>query len=110
MDELEAIKKRKMQDLRKRQFEKIQNRAQEQEQLQQQVHQLEMIVKQALTKEALERYGNLKTAFPEKAIQLLVILAQALQSGQIKSIDDETLKEVLRRMTPEKKEFKINKA
>ena len=110
MDELEAIKKRKMQDLGKRQFEKIQNRAQEQEQLQQQVHQLEMIVKQALTKEALERYGNLKTAFPEKAIQLLVILAQALQSGQIKSIDDETLKEVLRRMTPEKKEFKINKA
>ncbi len=110
MDELEAIKKRKMQELRRKQLEQMQHQAQEQGQLQQQVQQLEMMVRQALTKDALERYGNLKTAFPEKAVQLLVILAQALQSGQIKTIDDETLKEVLRRLTPKKKEFKINKS
>src|SRR3989338_1950454 len=105
MDELEAIKRRKMQELRRKQLEQMQHQSQEQEQLQQQVQQLEIMVRQALTKEALERYGNLKTAFPEKAVQLLVILAQALQSGQIKTIDDETLKEVLRRLTPKKKEF-----
>ena len=110
MDELEAIKRRKMQELRRKQLEQMQHQSQEQEQLQQQVQQLEMMVRQALTKEALERYGNLKTAFPEKAVQLLVILAQALQSGQIKTIDDETLKEVLRRLTPKKKEFKINRS
>lgn len=110
MDELEEIKKRKLQELRKRQFGQMQQQAQEQEQFQQQVQQLEIIVKQALTKEALERYGNLKTAFPEKAVQLLVILAQALQSGQITKIDDATLKEVLARLSPKKKEFKINKA
>lgn len=110
MDELEAIKKRKMQELRRKQLEQMQHQAQEQGQLQQQVQQLEMMVRQALTKDALERYGNLKTAFPEKAVQLLVILAQALQAGQIKTIDDETLKDVLRRLTPKKKEFKINRS
>ena len=99
-----------MHELRKKHLEQMQYQSQEQEQLQQQVQQLEMMVRQALTKEALERYGNLKTAFPEKAVQLLVILAQALQSGQIKTIDDETLKEVLRRLTPKKKEFKINRS
>ena len=110
MDELEAIKRRKMQELRRKQLEQMQSQAQEQEQLQQQVQQLEIIVKQALTKEALERYGNLKTAFPEKAVQLLVILAQALQAGQITKVDDVTLKEVLARLSPKKREFKINKA
>lgn len=110
MDGLEEIKKRKLHEIRKKQLEQVQQQAQEQEQFQQQVQQLEIMVKQALTKEALERYGNLKTAFPEKAVQLLVILAQAIQSGQISKIDDNTLKEVLRKLTPAKRDFKINKA
>lgn len=109
MDGLEEIRKRKLQELRKRQLEQMQQQAQQEEQLNQQIHQLEAIVRGALTKEALERYGNLKAAFPDKAVQLLVILAQAIQSGQISKIDDKTLKEILKRLTPEKKEFKIKK-
>lgn len=109
MDELEEIKKRRLQELRKKQLEQMQQQSQEQEQLQQQVQQLESTVKQAFTKEALERYGNLKAAFPDKAVQLTVILAQAIQSGQIAKIDDETLKEVLRRLSPKKREFRINR-
>lgn len=104
------IRKRKMQELRRKQLEEMQQQAQEQEQLQQQIQQLEIIVKQALTREALERYSNLKTAFPDRAVQLLVILAQAIQSGQITKIDDNTLKEILKRLTPEKREFKIKRA
>ena len=110
MDELGVIKKRKLQELRRKQLEDMQQQTQEQQQLQQQIQQLEIMVKQALTKEALERYSNLKTAFPDRAVQLLVILAQAMQSGQITKIDDNTLKELLRRLTPEKKEFKIKRA
>lgn len=110
MDELEEIKKRKLQELRRKQLEDMQQQAQEQQQLQQQIQQLEIMVKQSLTKEALERYSNLKTAFPDRAVQLLVILAQAMQSGQIKKIDDNTLKELLKRLTPEKREFKIKRA
>ena len=110
MDELEELRKRKLHELRKKQLEDMQQQTQEQQQLQQQIQQLEIMVKQALTKEALERYSNLKTAFPDRAVQLLVILAQAIQSGQITKIDDNTLKELLKKLTPEKKEFKIKRA
>ena len=105
MDDLEGIRRRKLEELRKQQL----NQMQEEQQLQQQVQQLEEIVKQVLTKEALERYGNLKAAYPDRAVQLLVILAQAIQSGQITKIDDDTLKEILKKLTPKKKEFKIKR-
>ena len=108
MDELEQIRKRKLEQLQRLQQERIQP-SQEETQLQQQIEQLELIVKQALTKEALQRYGNLKAAHPEKAMQLLVILAQAIQQGQISQVDDKTLKEILIKLTPEKKEFKIKR-
>ena len=109
MDELEEIRKRKLDELKKHQVEDTQQQAQEQQQLQQQIQQLEAVVKPALTKEALERYGNLRTAFPDRAVQLLVILAQAIQTGQITKIDDNTLKELLKKITPEKKDFKIKR-
>ena len=109
MDELDKIKKRKLGELQKQQEQAINQQLQEQAQLQQQIQQLEFIVKQVLTKKALERYGNLKTAHPEKAVQLLVILAQAIQSGQIDKIDDDKLKEILKKLTPPKKDFKIRK-
>jgi len=78
-------------------------------QMQQQIQQLEIIVKQALTKEALERYGNLKAAFPDRSVQLLAILANAIQSGQITKLDDNALKEILKKITPKKKEFNIKR-
>ena len=109
MDELEEIKKRKLEELKKTQLEQLQQQTQEEEQMKQQIEQLEAIVKQALTKEALQRYGNLKAAFPDRAVQLLVILAQAIQSGQIKKIDDNTLKEILKKISPEKKDIKIKR-
>ena len=109
MDELEEIRRRKLSELRAAQLEKIQQQAKEEEQLKQQIEQLEVIVKQALTKEALQRYGNLKAAFPDRAVQLLVILAQALQAGQINKIDDDTLKEILKKISPEKRDVKIRR-
>src|SRR3989338_7751621 len=104
MDELEGIRRRKLEELKKQQL----NQVQEDQQMRQQVQQLKDIVKQVLTKEALERYGNLKTAYPDRAVQLIVILAQAIQSGQVTKIDDSTLKQILKKITPEKKEFRIN--
>src|SRR3990167_7715232 len=106
MDELEGIRKRKLEELRKQQL----NQMQEEQQLQQQVQQLEEIVKQVLTKEALERYGNLKAAYPDRAVQLLVILAQAIQSGQVTKINDNMLKEILKKITPQQKEFRIRRS
>jgi len=105
MDELEEIRRRKLEELQRKQ---IQQQFQEDAQLRQQVEQLEQAVRQSLTKEALQRYGNLKTAHPEKAVQLLVILAQLIQGGA-ERIDDEMMKKILIRLAPQKKEFKLNR-
>jgi programmed cell death protein 5 len=105
MDNLDEIKKRKLEELRSGQSDQ----AQQEEHIQQQIQQLEGIVKPVLTKEALERYGNFKAAFPDRAAQLIVILSQAIQSGQISNIDDDALKSVLRKISPEKKDIKIRR-
>ncbi len=108
MDEIDRIKKEKIKELQAKQQEQLQNQLQEELQLQQQIQQLEAVIKQFLTKEALQRYGNLKTAHPEKAIQLLVVLSQLIQQGKIQNkVDDNLLKEILKQITHEKKEFKI---
>ena len=101
-------------DIRKKKFEELMNlqqeKSQEQAQIQQQVDQMENIVKQFMTKDSLARYGNLKTAHHEKALQLLLILFQAIQNGQIQDkINDSTLKKVLEQLTPKKKEKKIKR-
>ncbi len=108
MDELEEIKKRKLIELQKQQEEQIKKSIEEQKQIQQQIEQLEMLVKQFFTKEALERYGNLKSAHPEKAIKLLMIVGEAIQQGRVrKKISDSELKEILKKMEVPKRNFKI---
>ena len=111
MPTLDEIRKKKLEQLMQMQQEKLQEQAQQEAQVQEQIEQMESIVRQLLTKEALERYGNLKTAHQEKALQLLVLLFQAIQKGQIqKQIDDSTLKKVLEQITPKKREIKIKRA
>ena len=110
MPTLDDIRKKKLEELMRMQQEKLQQQTQEQTQIQQQIEQMEEIVRQFFTKDALARYGNLKTAHNEKALQLLIILFQAIQKGQIQSkIDDSTLKKVLEQLTPKKREIKIRR-
>ena len=105
MDELERIRQQKIEEMQRKQ---LQQQFQEELQLQKQIEQLEELVRGVLTKKALQRYGNLKTAHPDKAVQLLVVLAQLIQQG-VKRIDDKKLKEILLKITPKKKEFKIKR-
>jgi len=109
MDELEELKRKKLEELKNQQEAALQEQAEEQAQLEQQIEQLEMMVKQVFTKEALSRYGNIKAAHPEKAVQVLVVLGQLIQQGKIKQINDAQLKEILKKLTPEKKDFKIKR-
>ncbi len=104
MNELEEIKQRKLLEL---QNQKLQNQYQEQLKLQKQIEQLEALVKTKLTKEAISRYGNIKAAHPEVAVQLLLILAQLIQTQPIEIIDDNELRQVLQKILPEKRETKI---
>ena len=106
MATLEEIRRKKLEELMKQQ----QQQAQEQAQVQQQVEQMESVVRQLLSKEALARYGNLKAAHQEKALQLLVVLFQAIQKGQVRGqIEDSLLKKILEQLTPKKKEIKITR-
>jgi programmed cell death protein 5 len=103
MDELEELRKRKLQEM----MERRQQDFNEQVQIEQQLQQIENTIKQKFTKEALQRYSNIKIAYPEKRAQLLLILAQV--HNQIDKINDEQLKEILKRMEPKKKETKIKR-
>ena len=110
MPTLDEIRKKKLEELMQQQQEKLQQQSQEQSQFQQQIEQIEDVVKQFLTKDALMRYGSLKAAHQEKALQILLILFQAIQKGQIKGkIDDSTLKKVLEQLTPKKREINIKR-
>ena len=110
MPTLEEIKRKKLEELMRFQQEKLQQQSNEQSQIQQQIEQMENIVRQFMTKDAMARYGSLKTAHHEKALQLLLILFQAIQKGQVQDkISDSTLKKVLEQLTPKKKEIKIKR-
>jgi len=105
MNELEEIRKRKLEEMQNNYArEDIQS-----QEVQQQLQQIEAIVKQKLTKEALQRYSNIKAADPGKAAQLSLLLAQFLQSGRTEMIDDNIMKEILIRITPKKREIKITR-
>ena len=100
MTDLEELKRKKLEELQgQQQYDP------EEAEIQQQIAQLEILVKGVLTKKALERYGNLKTAHPELAVQLLILLSQAIQTNHIKTIDDEALKNLLMRLQPKKHKF-----
>ena len=105
MDELEQLRQRRMAQLQQEQNVAINEEAM----LQQQIEQIESVVKQKMSKDALQRYGNIKSAHPEKALTLLAILGKGLESGQIKTVDDKLLKLILLKIQEEKKQFKINK-
>lgn len=110
MTDLEEIKRRRMEELQQQISAQQTEALKEQIQLQRQIAVLENIAKQKMTKEAITRYGNLKSAHPEKAIQLIAIIAQAVQQGQItEMVTDEKLKQLLIQLEPPKKEFKITK-
>ncbi len=77
--------------------------------LQKQIQELEGIAKQYLSKEALIRYGNLKTAFPDKAIKVASLIIQLANSNQItERLDDKKFKFLLEQLQ-DKKEFRIIK-
>jgi programmed cell death protein 5 len=76
----------------------------------QQIQALESQIKQYLTKRAYERYCNLKISHTEKAIQLLAIIGQMVNAGQIQEkLNDEMLKNLLIKLTPKKTETKIKR-
>lgn len=105
MSELDDIRKRKLEELMRGQ----QHQHSEEQEFKQQVAQLEGIVKQRMTKEAIARYGNIKAANPQKSVQIVAVLGQLIQGGRVDTIDDELFKKILMRIQEPKKDFNIRK-
>ena len=82
---------------------------QKQAQVLKQVEALERTIKQYLSKEAITRYGTLKTAHPDKAMQVLLVLAELIQNKQITHpLSDAEFKSILLQIQKPRKEFKVN--
>src|SRR3989338_2389692 len=109
MDELEQIRAQKIAAL-KEQYGDAQESQAGQAELQQQVAMLEAVVKQHLDAAAIARLGTLKLAHPEKALQAMVVIGQLIKAGKIRQpLADEQFKDIIRMMTPEKKETTIKR-
>ncbi len=105
-EELEAIRKKKIQEL--------QLQAQQQEALEEQQRLIEAqrqnIMRQILTPKARERLGRLKTARPELVSTIEDQLITLARSGRVVGqIDDDELRKLLSRLMPKKREIKIER-
>jgi DNA-binding TFAR19-related protein (PDSD5 family) len=107
MESIEDIRKQKQEELTKK-IQEAQQEKTEEQQLHEHMHTLEVAVKQNMSKEALERYGNIKAADQEKAMKLVMIFGQFMQAGKVQRIDDSLLKQILLQMQ-EKKEINIRR-
>ena len=83
---------------------------QERVKLQQKILEIEKIAKSKMTNEAISRYGNLKSAHPEKALQAAAMIAQLSQQNQInEQITDAQFKDLLLQMDSPKREISIRR-
>lgn len=105
-DELDAIRRRKLMELQQAQDQAV---AQQQFREQQQV-QKQTILRQILSPDARERLGRIELAYPELADSIENQLIALAQSGRVQRvIDDATLKQILERVMPRKREIKIER-
>ncbi|MEM0449494.1 MAG: DNA-binding protein [Methanomassiliicoccales archaeon] len=103
-----------LEELRRRKLAELQRQQEAQAMAQEQQRQIEMqrqaIMRQILTPQARDRLSNLKMAYPEIARLVEDQLIGLVQTGRIQQqIDDSTLKEILRRVAPRKREIKIER-
>ena len=97
-----------LEKIREQKIKELQANQEEQEKMQEEVAALETNAKQFLDKDAVVRYGNLKSAFPEKSLQVVAVISQLAQQGQIKQkLNDEEFKEILRSLNPKKRDINI---
>ncbi len=105
-DELDGIRRRKLAELQQAQ-EQAFAQAQAREQA---MAQRDMILRQILTPEARERLARIELAYPELTESIENQLIALAQSGRVqKVIDDPTLRQILTRLIPKKREIKIER-
>ncbi|HEY5539778.1 MAG TPA: DNA-binding protein [Thermoplasmata archaeon] len=105
-EELEAIRRRKVMEYQQAQEQTV-AQAQAREQA---LAQRQTILRQILTPEARERLARIELAYPELTESIENQLIALAQSGRVQRvIDDATLREILTRIVPRKRDIKIER-
>jgi programmed cell death protein 5 len=105
-DELDSLRRRKLQELEYR----AQQESAAQEQNKQMDAQKQALMRQLLTPEARERLANIRMTRPDIVESVENQLITLVQSGRInQQIDDYTLRQILRKIMPKKREIKIER-
>lgn len=104
--ELSELRRRKMADMQRQGEQQVamdqQNQAME--------AQRQAILRQLLTPEARDRLAIVRLAYPDIARSVEEQLIRLAQNGQINSqIDEPTLKQILRKVSPQKREINIER-
>ncbi len=106
-DELEELRKRRMQEYAAAQNQAIDQQLALQQQAQELQAQLKIIMGQVLTPEARQRVANIRVAKPDFAMQIELYLAQLYQAGQLrKPLTDAELRNILDKLV-QKRETRI---
>ncbi len=106
MSDLEELRRKRMQELQE-QASNTENQEQGYQEIEMQKKQILM---QILTPEARSRLANLRLTKPEFVNQVELQLIQLAQMGRIKSkIDDEQLKELLKKVSGPKRKISISR-
>ncbi|MBR9707668.1 MAG: hypothetical protein GOV15_04495 [Candidatus Diapherotrites archaeon] len=108
MDELEALRQKRLKEMQAQMGVQQSTLEQEDAQHAQALQQLESIALSALSTEARSRLNNIKLAEPQKYLQLLQLIVYATKGGQVQGkISDEQLKQLLMKIKESKREIKI---
>jgi programmed cell death protein 5 len=109
MDDIEAIRKKKLRDLQQQQQAFSQENYEEAQQKEYE-EQRKLILRAILMDDARERLGRIKAARPELAENLENQLIMLAQSGRLKNkINDEQLRELLSKILPKKRDITIRR-
>jgi programmed cell death protein 5 len=109
-EELEQLRKKRLQELELQQQMQVEQSEAQERRMQELDEQKKTILRQILTTDARERLGRIRLAMPEfvdNVEQQLIMLAQ---TGQLQGqINDQLLRQILRKLSPKKKEIKIRR-